>query len=96
MKELEEMAEGAGMDRRTGWRDSGEMEGYWEAWPEQLSHFAALVAAKEREALRSRLEELRASGSGAPNPYHRFGYDAGLAAAQRSIYLRARGATDGK
>lgn len=44
------MAREAGIDELSGWRDSGKAESYYEAWPEQLEHFAALVATAEREA----------------------------------------------
>ncbi len=39
------MAHEAGMDSTSGWRDNGETDTYYEAWPEQLERFAALVAA---------------------------------------------------
>ena len=44
------MAKAAGMDVLGGVRDNGESSIYFEGWPEQLAAFAALVAAKEREA----------------------------------------------
>ena len=45
------MAKAAGMDEMGGVRDNGESSIYFEGWPEQLAVFAALVAAKEREAI---------------------------------------------
>ena len=40
----------AGIDALNGLRDDNTVSIYYEAWPEQLSRFAALVAAAEREA----------------------------------------------
>ena len=44
------MAREAGIDALNGLRDDNTVSIYYEAWPEQLSRFAALVAAAEREA----------------------------------------------
>ena len=49
-EEVFAMAKAAGMDEMGGVRDNGESSIYFEGWPEQLAAFAALVAAKEREA----------------------------------------------
>ena len=49
-EEVFAMAKAAGMDVLGGVRDNGESSIYFEGWPEQLAAFAALVAAKEREA----------------------------------------------
>ena len=40
----------AGLDTLNGIRDDDTLSPYYEAWPEQLERFAAIVAAAEREA----------------------------------------------
>lgn len=52
------IAKAAGMDEIRGVRDNGESSIYFEGWPEQVAAFAALVAAKEREACAQVCQEI--------------------------------------
>ena len=52
------MAREAGIDKLNGFRDDNTASVYYEAWPEQLERFAALVAAAEREACAKWLEDV--------------------------------------
>ena len=50
-EEIIRMAREAGfVNVRGGLKDNGELSDYWDCWPGQLEHFAALVATAEREA----------------------------------------------
>jgi hypothetical protein len=49
-EEIIRMAREAGfVNVRGGLKDNGELSDYWDCWPGQLEHFAALIAAAERK-----------------------------------------------
>ena len=50
-EDLIRMAREAGFDEFNGLRDDDTTSVYYEAWPEQLERFAALVAAAERDRM---------------------------------------------
>ena len=52
------MAREAGFDEFNGFRDDNTTSVYYEAWPEQLERFAALVAAAERNSWPAEMEAM--------------------------------------